>query len=447
MKRATPESVQKALPEAVRPWVTALCEAGDEVGTGIHLIGGPVRDFLLGRLMRDADLLAEPRVGEADAAAVAARLALPSVRVVVHKRFGTVRLEGEGQSLDLATVRRETYASPGALPKVAAGDLDDDLRRRDFSVNALAVPLNATAREGRPALIDPGQGVDDLRAGVLRTFHVRSFHDDPTRALRAARLAPRLGFRLARSARSSLRAAVRDGAFGAVKGERYRAEFEKLFADPVLGLDPSRAAVLLHEWHVLAALEPGFAFPKEARMPLRRFGRDVVALPPEDEEALWVAGLRLWLASLDAPLRRRVLRRLAVRGEAARAIVGHPTERARLLRELDRARGRGALDAVVRGLPSATVRALLAEAQAPLRRRLLRWRREDRSVALPVSGTDLVEIGLAGPAVGRALERIRLGVLDGVVRGPEDALALAREVGSSSRARPRRPVRRERPEG
>ncbi|MCP5056123.1 MAG: CCA tRNA nucleotidyltransferase [bacterium] len=439
MKRIGLDLLRRALPEPARDATLAIAKAGDSLGVGIHLVGGPVRDFLLDRPLRDVDLVAEPRdetMKQADsaAAAVAKTAQLEGARIVVHPRFGTVRIELDGVVLDVSSVRSEVYEKPGALPTIAAGGLDEDLRRRDFTVNGMAAPLNATARKGRSALIDPGEGLADLDRGLLRVFHAGSFQDDPTRALRAARLAPRLGMALARPSRSALRGALRDGAFGGVKGERYHAEFEKLFADPVHGLDPSRALRLLDEWHVLAALEPGLHLPKTSRTPLRRLGRDLVDASASLQP--WLTGFMLWLGPLPAPLRRRVLRRFAVRGRAAERIVAYPRTAARILRALGRGRGRGPTDALLRGVGAEELQALAAEAATAERRRILRWRREDRAVRLPVSGQDLLEMGLTGPAVGRALERIRLAVLDQKVRNREDALSLAAELA------PRKPRKR-----
>jgi len=439
VKRIGLDPLRRALPEPARDAALAIAAAGDALGVGIHLVGGPVRDFLLDRPLRDVDLVAEPRgemknTEESAAAAVAGAAQLKGARVVVHPRFGTVRIELDGFVVDVATVRSETYDAPGALPTVAPGGLEEDLRRRDFTVNGMAAPLNAAARKGRSALIDPGEGMLDLERGLLRVFHSRSFQDDPTRALRAARLAPRLGMALARPSRSALRGALRDGAFGAVKGERYQAEFEKLFADPAHGLDPSQALRLLDEWHVLAALEPGLHLPPTARTPIRRLGRDLADASASLQP--WLSGFMLWLGPLPAPLRRRVLRRFAVRGRAAERIVAYPRTAARLLRALGRRRGRGASDALLRGIGAEELQALAAEAPTAERRRILRWLHEDRAVRLPVSGRDLLELGLDGPAVGRALERIRLAVLDRKVRNREDALSLAAEL---ARRRPRKP--------
>lgn len=433
MRRAAPARLLEALPEGARAAVERVLEEATRRGVGVHLVGGPVRDFLLARPLRDVDLLVEPRAGFG--AAELARAAAPArARVVAHERFGTVRLETESARLDLATARAETYPRPGALPEVRAGSLEEDLRRRDFTVNALAVPLNPAARRGRPAVIDAATGLADLEAGLLRTFHARSFHDDPTRALRAARLAPRLGFRLARGSASALRAALRDGAFGGVSGERFRAEVERLFEDARLGLDPARALRLLADWHVLGALEPGLSLAAEAGAPLRRLGR-AVAEPPWQEpgvRALW-CGLMLWMAPVPVGLRGRALQRLAVQGGAAEAIAGFAERRESLLRGLARARGRGACDALLAPLTGELRLALFASAAASARRRILRWALEDRGVELPLGGEDLVALGLRGPAVGAALGRLRVAWLDREVRGRDELQALALELAKGRR--------------
>jgi len=379
------------------------------------------------------DLIVEPGPG-CGARELAEAVAGDRIKMVSHDRFGTVRLETEGAVIDLATVRAESYPRPGALPNVETGTLERDLARRDFTVNALALPLSAAARRGRPAIVDPGRGLRDLERRVLRVFHERSFHDDPTRAIRAARFAPRLGFSMSRSSRSALRSALRDGAFGAVSGERFRAEFGRLFADPIQGLDPSRALRLLSDWHVLAALEPGLALPGEAVAPLRRLGRAIEhPLVNAPRIRPWVMGLMVWLAPLDTSLRRRALRRLAVRGEDARRIASFPKDRDLWLRKVGRARGRGATDLALRDAEFEHLVALLVWAPPNLRRRIQRYAQEDRLAALPINGDDLVAIGMRGPEVGRALARIRVAFLDRAVRNREEALALAREFARPAR--------------
>ena len=428
MRRVGAGHALRAIPEGARALVKALIEEGDHSEVGVFLVGGPVRDLLLGRPLRDVDLIVEP--GRNRGAEELARAVAPDgARVIAHDRFGTVRLEVEDTVVDLATMRAESYERPGALPTVRDGCLEDDLTRRDFTVNGLAIPLTRVARRGRSAIVDPGEGLRDLESRVLRVFHKRSFHDDPTRALRAARLAARLGFTMSRGSRSALRSALRDGAFGAVSGERLQTEIGRLFGDPVQGLDLSRALRLLADWHVLAALEPGLVLPSESVAPLRRLGR-AVADPPWNAGRLrpWVIGLMVWMAPLDASLRRRALHRLAVRGEIAGKIGAFPKARDVWLRKLGRARGRGTTDAALRGVDDEELLALLAWAPPNIRRRIQRYALEDRLAPLPISGDDLVAIGVRGPAVGRALARIRVAFLDRAVRNREEALALAREI-------------------
>jgi tRNA nucleotidyltransferase (CCA-adding enzyme) len=439
--RSPVEALRRGVDPALAALLDRVLAEAERCDVALHLVGGPVRDLLLGRPLRDLDLLVEPRDGAGlDAGALARSAAPEGAQVLAHDRFGTVRLSASGAVLDLATARSETYAKPGALPSVAPGTLGDDLRRRDFTVNALALPLTPAARRGRGGVVDPQGGRDDLASGVLRVFHARSFHDDPTRALRAARLAARLGFRLSRASRGALRDAVRDGAFGAVSGERFRREIEKLFEDARLGLDPVAALRALDEWHVLGALEPGLALPADALPALRRLGRAIESPPlPSLRVRPWAPGLALWLADLDPTSRRRALRRLAVRGELARRLIEFPKLRDRVLRSLGRARGRGAVDALLAPIDDERLLALFACAPPAGRRRIERWANEDRGRRPPIGGADLVAAGLAGSAVGAALARVRLAWLDGGVRNRDEALALAREV--AARLGRRRPER------
>lgn len=431
------EALLAALPPADAALLRSLIETAEREGVSLLAVGGPVRDLLLGRALHDADLIVEPTLERplASAAMLARAAGLGEAQILAHDRFGTLRVSGGDGTLDLATVRRERYSHPGALPDVAPGTLDEDLRRRDFTVNALAMPLSAAARAGRPPVLEAEGGLADLEAGVLRVFHPRSFHDDPTRALRAARLAARLGFRLSRGTRSALRDALRDGAFGGVSGDRLRREIEKIFEEARLGVDPAQALRLASDWHVLAALEPGLALPRSSLAPLRRLGRAIAQPPwPSSRARPYAAGLALWLGPLEAGLRARALRRFAIRGALAERIAAFPKARDAWLRGLARARGRGAIDAVLTGAGEDESLALYAFAPPTARRRVARHMREDRPRRLPVTGDDLLALGLTGPAVGRALARLRIAFLDGVVKDREDALALARELASRRRA-------------
>lgn len=431
---ATPRSVtglRNLLPPAEREIVADLIAAANDLGVAIGVVGGPVRDWHLGRALRDVDLLVEPREGASQATAgeVAKAAARKGDRLVHHRAFRTVRFERAGVAVDLATARAETYSLPGALPDVHAGTLAEDLARRDFTVNAMAVPLGRLGRSDWPVQVEAAGGAADLAARTLRVFHSRSFHDDPTRALRAARFAVRFDFRLARATRTALRDAIRDGAFGAVSGARYRAEFERLFAETRVGGDPAAALRWLAEAHVLQVLEPGLGVDAGSLAAIRRWAHHTAGQDPDASTAGWM----LWLAPFPAALRRRALVRLAVTGAPSERIRAYPRLRDRVLRQLAKARGRGAIDRLLAPLPRAEWAAIRAEATPALRRKIDRHDSQDRDVELPVSGDDLVGAGLEGPEVGRALAGIRAAVLDRSVKTQADALALAKEI-----ARPRR---------
>src|SRR3954453_18647374 len=192
-----------------------------------YLVGGVVRDLLLGRPVTDVDVAIE---GDAEAL-----VDLPGFSLERDGLFLTGRLEQGDVKIDVARARSESYPAPGALPAVEPASIADDLARRDFTVNAMALPLG-----GRPALIDPHGGQGDLAGGLLRVLHQRSFVDDPTRALRGARYAARFGFELEPETERLLREAD----LSTVSGDRVDAALRKPPAEP----RARRGFELLDEW-------------------------------------------------------------------------------------------------------------------------------------------------------------------------------------------------------
>jgi tRNA nucleotidyltransferase (CCA-adding enzyme) len=416
---------RKALNADTSTLLGSVLDAAESRDLAVYAVGGPVRDLLLGKAIHDVDLLLET----GDAVALATLAAPPDARVTRHDRFGTVRLQFGSAAIDLSAARRETYAHVGALPRVEPGSLEEDLARRDFTVNALALPLSRRAQQNHSGIVDLADGVADLSDGHLRILHSRSFHDDPTRVLRAARLAPRLGLSLTRGSRTALRDALRDGVFGRVSGDRLRREWVKVFDDARLGLDPAKVLRLLSNWHVLGALEPGLDLPRAAVVPLRRLGR-AIASPPwrSGRWRSWISGLSIWLAPTSPALRRRTLQRFSVRGEVAQAISRFPKASSGWLAALPRARGRGAVDSTLDSLSEEELYALYSIAEPKLRGRIARFAIEDRMRRAPISGDDLLELGLEGPALGRVLNRVRIAYLDGALKNRDEAIALAREI-------------------
>jgi tRNA nucleotidyltransferase (CCA-adding enzyme) len=355
-------AVSSAIPELDR-----IREAA--AGASLFLVGGAVRDLMLDRRPVALDVAVE-----GDAAAVARRL---GGDVLEHERFLTAATRLGDWQLDLTSTRTETYPAPGALPEVKPASLEEDLARRDFTVNAIAWPLH-----GEPKLIDPHSGRADLESGLLRVLHERSFVDDPTRALRAARYAARLGFELEpRTAEL-----IQEADLGSVSADRRAAELLKI----ALELEAARGLQLAAEW--------GLVRPRPGAAELLPAVEALIAEPPWSEIA---ARPRAMLVAALGPVGREA--------ELAAAVPSRPSEAVELARDarpeelvLARAMGAEWLDDYVRD-----------------------W----RDVTLEISGSDLVAAGVPeGPAVGRGLEEALRRKLDGEIEGRDAEMRVAMEA-------------------
>ncbi len=377
-----------------------------------YLVGGAVRDLLRGAVPNDIDIAVE---GDARSVgrAVAERLGSDARE---YERFGTATVEIPGTTYNFATTREEVYDSPGELPRVSPALLADDLRRRDFSINAMAVGLTG---DDLGHLYDPTGGLADMDAGLVRVLHERSFLDDPTRLLRAVRYAVRLGFVLDPETERLAREAVAADALSTVSGARIRDELMDLLGE----LDAPAAIRRLRELEIHTGLHPELDpdpdLVASASLGAVAIGADrgIAALAALIEEA--PEKLDLWLADLHLPAEERDAAARAAR--VAPRIAAALREREHAPSELRGLLAREPLEALALAL------ALRAPSEP-----ILRWASELRPVALEISGADLLAAGVPeGPAVGRALDETLNRKLDGLVSGREaeleTALLLARE--------------------
>ncbi len=368
-------------------------------GAALYLVGGSVRDLLLGRPVMDLDLVVEgdgPRIAEALAAELGGRVAARS-------QFGTAKLVVGEQTLDVATARLETYEHPGALPTVRPGTLRDDLARRDFTVNAMAAHLGP---ETFGAIEDRLGGGADLAQRVLRPLHDGSFVDDATRILRALRYEHRLGFRMDGPTEALVR---RDAQYlSTISGDRVRHEVERICQEA----RPEAPLARARDLGVLTALLPGLDWPEavhEAVSRARAAGEQTaplvfVALLASNPGA---EGAAAFADRLAMPTRwRRVVDHTVALGPTLDALAQEglrPSQVERLLRGTEE-------EAVL-------ARRVLSSADV-VRERLGRYATELRHVQPRLNGHDLRDMGApAGPEMGHLLEELRAAVLDGEVQG------------------------------
>jgi tRNA nucleotidyltransferase (CCA-adding enzyme) len=253
------ERVENALPPEALAFLRRAAETAAEHGWRIYLVGGYVRDLLMERAHYDLDVAVE-----GDAIALARELeGHLDARLEATHSFGTAYMElgGGKHFLDLVTARREWYESPGALPTVEPGTIADDLARRDFTINAMAIPVLS---EGTGDLLDPHGGLVDLGAGLVRVLHPRSFIDDPTRIPRAVKYAVRLGFTIEPGTLELIFQAVRDGALAIVSLDRIVREILYIMQERRAGVMLAR----LEELGVLRAIHPYLGWPYPADSPI-----------------------------------------------------------------------------------------------------------------------------------------------------------------------------------
>ena len=368
----------------------------------VYVVGGAVRDLLLGIDPHELDF-----VVEGDAVAVARRV---GGRVVAHERFGTATISLDGVTFDLTSARREAYERPGALPEVELGaSLREDLERRDFTVNAIALHL----ADGE--LIWAPRAQEDLDARRLRVLHDRSFLDDPTRLIRLARYGARLGFAIAPETDRLADEAVAGGALDTVTGSRLGAELRLLVREP------QPAALMALERHGLGRALLGDAFAPDERIVAgaHELGGPLAALAAALAARGDRRGIRRTLDRLAFPAHERdVVARAAAGATYLTDVIDpqrHAAETAERITDVE-------LWRALRNEPPEAAAVAGAFGPADEARR---WLDDVRHRRLAIDGNDLVAAGLSGPAVGEALDRATVAMLEGRARTREDQLAAA----------------------
>lgn len=409
--------LHEVLPPDHRRALEDLGRLADQMGLTAHVVGGFVRDMLLGRENLDVDIVVEGD-GIEYAEAAAERL---GGRIVVHRRFGTAILVlSPTMHADIASARTEYYARPGALPTVEASSLRQDLLRRDFSINAMAACINPGCFG---VVSDPFGGLRDLEKHRIRVLHAMSFVEDPTRVFRAARFEQRYGFEIEPATEALARQCVEMGMLDDVSGARIRAELFEILREEDVVAPLARLAEFGALAHVAADALPEGALEEIASVQRAAgeladtlpggFAREhaialaLVAHAERHEAERWARWLRLArvhreAAGLLAERRDSLLHTLAGGAEIPASRLHH----------------------MLAPFTNEAIVYLYAVARGRARARVEKYARELVHVKAAVSGEDLVALGLTpGPEFSAILDRALDDRLDGVAVGRAAELA------------------------
>ena len=419
----------KRLAEDRRLSLRKLGEIGDELGLPVYAVGGFVRDLLLGIDNLDIDVTVD-----GDGIFFAERFAERyGCRVRSHKKFGTaVLVFPDGRKIDVASTRLEYYESPGALPTVERASLRQDLYRRDFTINTLALCINS-GKFGR--LTDHFGGQQDIQERVVRVLHNLSFVEDPTRVFRAIRFEQRLGFHIAPHTEKLIRSAVRIHLLDKLGGERLFSELVQILREK----EPTAAIGRMSSLGLLPFIHPALKLVPATERVLREAGQVMAwfrLLYLDDPCEQWQVYLLAMFDGLKPDEFIDACRRLAVPGRFATQL---QDQRCLVRKTLDAVKRRLKHTSDVRNSElfawfsvfSLEMLLYLASraSSEQVRRFVSLYLTRLRGVAPLLGGDDLRDLGLQpGPQFGRIKERLLQAKLDGEVESREDELVLVRSL-------------------
>ncbi len=396
------------LPPPLAALLEAAGEAAARTDTSLYMVGGAVRDIMLGLPVLDLDLVAED-----DAPTLAKQLADDSgARLTIHPRFGTANLTGEGWEVDITTARSETYPHPGALPQVKPGNIEDDLARRDFTINAIAVRLEPR-RYGE--VIDLHQGEEDLKKGLIRILHDRSFSDDATRMWRAVRYAGRLGFQIEKQTLALLKQDI--DMLNTVSGDRIRYELECVLKEEC----PEDILQLATKLGILQRLHPKLETEPHIMKTWFQDARGLYGPQPPPPQ-IYLALLAYPLTPTEA---EELIAYLNPRKQTTREI-RDTIEIKRLEALADSAATPSHIYSALHGRSPTAITAGLIAAPTPTAEANIRLYRDKlRYVKTALGGADLKRMGIAnGPRIKYTLTRLMKARLDGEATTKDEEVAL-----------------------
>jgi len=407
-------------PEDVYAVLKLSGEIAENLGYGAYLVGGSVRDLLMGEQNLDIDIVIEGD-GIAFAHALSRQIA---AKVKTHHAFGTAQVFLKTLRLDVATARTEYYESPAALPKVETSSIKKDLYRRDFTINSLAIRLNA---HDFGLLMDFFGGQRDIKEKTIRVLHNLSFVEDPTRAFRAIRFSERFGFRLSKHTASLMKSAIEMGLFDRLSGSRLYDELLLAFheTNPVLTLQK------LSDFGLMKVIHPAITFDEDLEHALASLGEtlawyDLLFLDEKvDKGVLYLMAL---LSLLTDPDRGEALVRLAVPPKARELIQSSISEAVTILAKLP-ARDPAVLYHLLADKDTeALIFAMSAAKDVRKKKDISHYLVELRKIRPILKGNDIKMLGVPqGPLYSKILNELRDARLLGKVTTREDEISFIKK--------------------
>jgi len=402
--------MERQLPAELVNFMWIAGEIAHTRGERIYLAGGVVRDLLLGQANLDLDL-----VVEGNAIELARQLKkLNQGKITTHPRFNTAKLQWDNWSVDLATARSETYAQPGALPSVTPSSIDDDLSRRDFTINAMAIGLNP-GYYGK--LVDPCGGRNDLKHKLIRVLHEKSFTDDATRIWRGLRYEQRLDFHLERKALNLLKRDI--PMLDTISGDRIRYEIECILREKY----PEKVFRRAQELEVLPKLHPAL---KGNGWLAEKFAQARKLCSPEPP------GVGLYLTLLAYHLTSEETERLISRLRLPKSLAQNLRDTITLKGKIRSLATPGLSHSGIYRLleaysPPAMVANSLATESPAASQNIHLYLTRLKYIEISLTGNDLMRLGVApGPHIREIIELLHQARLDGEITSKQDEVDLVK---------------------
>ena len=409
------------LPKEIQDLIHKISTAASDKGVSVYLVGGFVRDLLLGVENLDLDI-----VVAGDGIKFAEQLsAVLNTRLVRHHRFGTATLiSGRHNKIDVASARKEFYPAPGHLPVVSAGALRDDLFRRDFTINAMAISIS---EENFGELADYFGGRPDLSAKKIRILHELSFIDDPTRILRAVRFEQRYNFRIEPFSLRKIKDAAKSKMLERVDAQRIRDELLLMLKEK----DPLKELKRLSALAGFSFLLPQLRLSEKNYGLMRRVEKEIrlysKIYPLRRNIDRWLVYFMCMTDSLSVSHTQKLCRKLALRQGEEKRVVSYKRINKEFLRHLSRKNIKPSrIFALLEPLSYEVILLLKAESiNRTLKEHIDEFLEIYNGMRIFTSGHDLHGLGIApGPKYKKIFSAVLSAKLDGRVKTKEEEMDL-----------------------